>query len=95
MISGKANGWVTRMLLSTSTKVYRFGTFELNAGSRQLSKNGREIHLQDQPMRLLVSLVERPGELLTRDKLRKRLWPIETFVEFDDGLNTAVQKIRR
>jgi Tol biopolymer transport system component/DNA-binding winged helix-turn-helix (wHTH) protein len=83
------------MLSSTSTKVYRFGTFELNTGSRQLLRNGREIHLQDQPMRLLLSLVERPGELLTRDKLREKLWPTETFVEFDDGLNTAVQKIRQ
>jgi DNA-binding winged helix-turn-helix (wHTH) protein len=83
------------MLLPTVTKVYRFGTFEFNAASRQLLKKGREMRLQDQPMRLLASLVERPGELLTREELREKLWPTETFVEFDDGLNTAVQKIRQ
>ena len=83
------------MLLSTATKVYRFGTFEFNAASRQLLKKGREMRLQDQPMRLLASMVERPGELLTREELREKVWPTETFVEFDDGLNTAVQKIRQ
>jgi eukaryotic-like serine/threonine-protein kinase len=83
------------MLLPTATKVYRFGTFEFNAASRQLLKKGREMRLQDQPMRLLASLVERPGELFTREELREKLWPTETFVEFDDGLNTAVQKIRQ
>ena len=81
--------------MATATKVYRFGTFEFNAASRQLLKKGREMRLQDQPMRLLASLIERPGELLTREELREKLWPTETFVEFDDGLNTAVQKIRQ
>ena len=75
--------------------VCRFGTFEVNAGSRQLFKAGREIHLQEQPMRLLTLLLDRPGELHTREELQKRLWPNETFVEFDDGLNTAIQKIRQ
>lgn len=73
----------------------RFGVFELDAGSRQLFKAGREVHLQEQPLRLLILLLDRPGELHTRDELRKSLWPNDTFVEFDDGLNTAIQKIRQ
>ena len=82
-------------MLASATRVYRFGIFELNVTSRQLFRNGREIRIQEQPRRLLEALVERHGELLTRDELREKLWPTETFVEFDDGLNTAIQKIRQ
>ena len=82
-------------MLASATRVYRFGIFELNATSRQLFRNGRELRIQEQPRRLLEALVERHGELLTRDELREKLWPTETFVEFDDGLNTAIQKIRQ
>src|SRR5439155_19385553 len=64
-------------------------------GLRQLLEGDREVHLQEQPMRLLMLLLERPGELHTREDLRQRLWPKDTFVEFDDGLNTAIQKIRQ
>jgi DNA-binding winged helix-turn-helix (wHTH) protein len=67
----------------------------VNAASRQLSKAGRELHLHEQPGRLLLVLVEKPGELRTREELPKKRWPNETFVEFDDGLNTATQKIRQ
>ena len=83
------------MSAPTAIRTYRFGVFELNLSSRQLLKNGRELHLQEQPLRLLVSLLDRPGELLTREELREKLWLTETFLEFDDGLNTAVQKIRQ
>src|SRR5437868_6778806 len=69
--------------------------FEVNLGSRQILKAGREVHLQEQPLRLLLLLLERPAELWTREELQKRLWPNDTFVEFDDGLNTAIQKIRQ
>jgi Tol biopolymer transport system component/DNA-binding winged helix-turn-helix (wHTH) protein len=82
-------------MLASATRVYRFGVFELNATSRQLFRSGREIRIQEQPRRLLEALLERHGELVTRDELREKLWPTETFVEFDDGLNTAVQKIRQ
>src|SRR5947199_5261820 len=82
-------------MLASATRVYRFGIFELNATSRQLFRSGREIRIQEQPRRLLEALLERHGELVTRDELRETLWPTETFVEFDDGLNTAVQKIRQ
>jgi Tol biopolymer transport system component/DNA-binding winged helix-turn-helix (wHTH) protein len=83
------------MLAPAAVKVYRFGVFELNPVSRQLLKNGREIHLQEQPLRVLLFLLERPCEVVTRENLRERLWPTETFIEFDDGLNTAVQKVRQ
>jgi eukaryotic-like serine/threonine-protein kinase len=80
---------------SGSPFVYRFGSFEVHLASHQLLKAGRVIHLQEQPLRLLMLLLERPGELCAREELRKRLWSNETFVEFDDGLNTAIQKIRQ
>jgi DNA-binding winged helix-turn-helix (wHTH) protein len=69
--------------------------FKLDFGSRQLFEHGREVHLQEQPMRLLMLLLDRPGDLHMREELRKQLWPDNTFVEFDDGLNTAIQKIRQ
>jgi len=73
----------------------RFGVFELDLAARQLRKNGVRIKLQEQPFRVLQMLVERPGEVVTRDELREKLWPADTFVEFDHSLNTATQKIRR
>lgn len=84
-----------RRMLASATRVYRFGIFELNAGTRQLNRNGREARIQDQPCRVLQALLDRHGELVTREDLREKIWPTETFVEFDDGLNTAVQKIRQ
>ncbi|MBI2690118.1 MAG: PD40 domain-containing protein [Acidobacteria bacterium] len=75
--------------------LYRFGVFEVDLAARQIRKAGREIHLQEQPLRLLTLLLERPNELRTREELQQLLWPNETFVEFDDGLNTAIQKIRQ
>jgi Tol biopolymer transport system component/DNA-binding winged helix-turn-helix (wHTH) protein len=80
---------------SPASSIYRFGVFELNLAARQLRKNGRDLRLQEQPMRLLECLLAHPKEVVKRDELRVRLWPTETFVEFDDGLNTAVQKIRQ
>ena len=80
---------------SHASALCRFGVFEVNLGTRQILKAGREIHLQEQPLRLLMLLLERPGELRTREELQRRLWPNDTFVEFDDGLNTAIQKIRQ
>ena len=72
----------------------RFGVFELDLAARQLRKNGVRIKLQDQPFRVLQLLTERPGEIVTREELREKLWPADTFVEFDHSLNTAIQKIR-
>ena len=73
----------------------RFGSFELNPASGELRKNGARVKLQEQPFQVLRALVQRPGEVVTREELQEHLWPGDTFVEFDDGLNTAVRKIRQ
>ena len=72
----------------------RFGTFVANLESGELHNKGAKVKLQEQPFKILVTLLERPGELITRDELRARLWPNETFVDFDHGINVAVAKIR-
>ena len=73
---------------------YRFGPFELDPSQGRLSRSGSRVKLQDLPLRLLVLLVERPGEIVTREELRQRLWPEDTFVEFDNSLGVAVRKLR-
>ena len=71
-----------------------FGTFEVDLQAGELRKQGRKIKLQEKPLLLLSILLERPGEVVTREELQKRLWPEDTFVDFDQGLNTAVAKLR-
>src|SRR5580704_11456752 len=73
---------------------YRFGPFELNTGEESLARNGTRVKVQDLPYRLLAMLVERPGEIVTRDEVRQRLWPDNTFVEFDNSLGVAIRKVR-
>ena len=73
---------------------YRFGPFELDPVQGRLSRTGSGVKLQDLPLRLLVLLVERPGEIVTREEVRQRLWPEDTFVEFDNSLGVAVRKLR-
>jgi cholera toxin transcriptional activator len=75
-------------------KVARFGVFELDFAARELRKNGAKLRLQDQPFHLLAALLERPGSVVTREELRQKLWPSDTFVDFDHSLNTAVNKVR-
>ena len=72
----------------------RFGVFEADLNSRELRKHGRRTRLQDQPFAVLAMLLERAGNVVTREELRERLWPADTFVDFDHSLNTAVNKIR-
>jgi eukaryotic-like serine/threonine-protein kinase len=72
--------------------VYQFGAFEVNPG--ELLKNGRRIRLQELPHRLLVVLLENAGEVISREELRRRLWPDDTFVDFDSSLRVAVGKLR-
>jgi DNA-binding winged helix-turn-helix (wHTH) protein/tetratricopeptide (TPR) repeat protein len=74
--------------------IFRFGLFEADPASGELLKQGEQMRLQDQPFRMLVLLLERAGEVVTREELRDRLWPEQTFVEFDNGLNVAVKKVR-
>jgi len=76
------------------TRLLRFGVFRFDAASGDLWKAGRPIKLQNQPLHVLRMLLSRPGELVTREELRRDLWPDHTFVDFDNGLNVAVRKIR-
>lgn len=73
---------------------YRFSIFEVNAASGELFRQGVRIKLQEQPFRLLVLLLERAGEVVSREELRGQLWPQDTFVAFDNSLNVAVRKLR-
>src|SRR6266536_1535908 len=74
--------------------VTRFGVFELDVHSGELRKNGARIRLQQQPLQVLALLLERPGEVVTREELRERLWPGDVYVDFDRGLNKAIGKLR-
>jgi eukaryotic-like serine/threonine-protein kinase len=79
---------------ASSNRVVRFGSFEADLREGRLTKSGIRIRLQDQPFQILALLLERPGQLVTRDEIRHKLWAQNTFVEFDDALNTAVRKLR-
>src|ERR1700688_4609198 len=71
----------------------KFGVFEADLRAGELTKQGKRLSLQEQPFRLLALLLEKPGELVTREELQRRLWP-QTTVDFDHGLNKAISKIR-
>src|SRR6202048_1239058 len=77
-----------------SEKRVRFAEFELNLDTRELQANGRRLILQEQPFQILATLLERPGHLVNRDELRHRLWSSDTFVDFERGLNKAVNRLR-
>ncbi len=79
---------------SASAELVRFGVFELDVRSGELRKAGVRVGLQEQALQVLTTLVERPGNLVTRDELRQRLWPNGTFVDFDHGLNAVVNRLR-
>src|SRR5580658_6091279 len=72
----------------------RFGVFEVDLRAGELHKHGLRIRLQEQPFQILAMLLEHPGQVVTREELQKKLWPADTFVDFDHGLNKAVNKIR-
>jgi cholera toxin transcriptional activator len=73
---------------------YRFGPFEADVKAAELRRDGTRLRLQLQPFQVLVALLESPREVVTREQLRQRLWPQDTFVDFDHGLNTAINKLR-
>src|SRR6202166_9834 len=79
---------------NTSGKIARFGVFELDLAAGELRKNGAKLRLQEQPFRVLALLLERAGDVVTREEVRQKLWPADTFVDFDHSLNTAVNKLR-
>ncbi len=79
---------------SPAGRIVRFGVFEADLAAGELRKSGRRIRLQEQPFQMLALLLERPGDLITREEVRQKLWPADTFVDFDHGLNTAINKVR-
>ena len=79
---------------ASSSRCVRAGLFEIDLSSGEVHKNGRKVPLQEQPFRVLAMLLERPGEIVPREELQARIWPADTYVSFDDGLNTAIRKLR-
>src|SRR5215831_4016056 len=72
----------------------RLGVFEVDLKAGELRRNGSRVRLQEQPFQILTMLLERPGEVVTREELRGRLWPADTYVDFDHSLNAAVRRLR-
>src|SRR5215467_12277586 len=79
---------------ASSTDRVQFGLFELDLQQAELRKNGVKVKLQEQPLKILQLLLENPGLIVTRDQLRSRIWPANTFVEFDQGLYSAMARLR-
>src|SRR5215468_9418384 len=81
--------------VSTHTSpILRFSIFEVNLQTGELRRKGQKVKLQDQPFQVLAALMERPGEVVTREELRSKLWPADTFVDFDHSLNAAIKRLR-
>jgi len=83
-----------RALSTNGENVVRFGLFEVDRKAGELRRSGERVRLQDQPLQVLLTLLERPGEVVTREELRGRLWPDDTFVDFEHSINTAVRRLR-
>ncbi len=79
---------------SERAEILRFGVFEVDVRAGELRKQGARIKLQEQPFHVLTVLLQRPGEVVTREELRSQNWPVDTFVDFDNSLNTAINKLR-
>ena len=76
------------------SQILRFDCFEVDLAAGQLRKRGNRIGLRDQPLQVLASLLEHSGQVVTRDDLRRRLWPDEVFVDCDNSLNIAIARLR-
>jgi len=87
-------GRYTLALEARSSVILRFGVFEVDVRSGELRRQGVRIKLQEQPFHVLTVLLERPGQVVTREELRNQNWPADTFVDFDNSLNTAINKLR-
>jgi Tol biopolymer transport system component/DNA-binding winged helix-turn-helix (wHTH) protein len=83
-----------RSMPTSVGETFRFGVFEVDRKIGGLRRNGVRVRLQDQPLQILLTLLERPGEVVTREELRGRLWPDDTFVDFEHSINTAVRRLR-
>src|SRR6266852_5461711 len=82
------------MSANSASSTVRFGTFELNLQTGELRQRGQKVKLQEQPLQILAALLERPGEMVTREELRNKLWPVDTCVDFDHSLNAAIKRLR-
>src|SRR6202049_2567188 len=82
------------MAPSPVSQLVRFDLFELDLRAGELRKGGIRIRLQEQPLQVLQALLEKPGEVVSREELQKRIWPADTFVDFDHGLHAAVNRLR-
>jgi DNA-binding winged helix-turn-helix (wHTH) protein len=80
--------------LATSASQIRFGVFEVNLSTRELRKKGHKLRLQEQPFQLLTLLLEKPNEVVTREEIQHKIWGADTFVDFDHGVNRAINKLR-
>jgi cholera toxin transcriptional activator len=89
-----ARGSMSTPTPTAGRRIVRFGLFEADLLAGELRKSGLRIRLQEQPFQVLALLLERPGDVVTREQLREKLWPADTFVDFDHSLNTAINKIR-
>lgn len=78
----------------TSGQVFRFGLFEANLRTHELLKGGRPVRIQEQPFQVLAALLENPQEMVSREELHRRIWPADTFVDFENSLNVAVNRLR-
>lgn len=80
--------------VNASYKIIRFGAFELDHDAGELRRHGSKIRLQEQPLQILRILLEQPGRVVAREELQKRIWPSDTFVDFDHGINNAIKRLR-
>jgi len=81
--------------METPSSIFRFGPFEADTYAQELSKNGTKVKLRGQPFLILELLLKRAGEVVTREEIQQKLWPADTFVDFEHGLNTSVKKLRQ
>src|SRR5688572_13708126 len=94
-VMARATVSATPLAAMTTQPPIRFGTFELDPSSGELRRNGRRVPLQGQPAQVLCQLASNPGQVVTREDLRRAIWTDDTFVEFDTALNVAVNKVDR
>ena len=81
-------------LATPPREILRFSTFEVDVRAGEVRKQGVRIKLQEQPFHVLTVLLQRSGEVVTREELRSQIWPADTFVDFDNSLNTSINKLR-
>ena len=82
------------VLVSSAPRPIRFGVFEADLQAEELRKNGAKVKLEGQPFQILALLLERPGHVVTREEVKQKLWPTNTFVDFEHSINAAVNRLR-